>query len=233
MSVERDFLNGDRGPTFCGKITLPPEQQELRRELERLEREMFERKRMNYTAEEIQRYRYERIYAISEKYYISARGVADELRQRLDRARADYLRRRKESLAEDMLNLQRWKNEYASMDKDDLAAEFDSYLDAPSTAWDPDRLAVLSAELGKHGVKEVGHSPKDPGGQVDGTVQTKPVGEWIELKHGLEPWVLEHPGIVAGLRLYDSGFGCFSTLTEDGDVTEQFEIKKAYADGKD
>ena len=223
---ERQYLFD--GVTFYGQAELTDEQRMLKDDIAKLEKDMGSRKRQNYSKEENRQYYEDRLYAIEEKFFLRNQAVAEGLREELEKKKKAYIAERKKNAAEDLVELMRLQLQYSAMSDDELTDQAQEYIRAPGPDWGLDKLQTLNAELRKRGIDKVGYASRETteDGQTSGPVREQTFGEWIKETRGDEPWVLQNPELMKALRLYDSPFGEFSALFEDGNVVAGMEIEK-------
>jgi len=232
MGFERDYFEGQ---TFYGDSILTEEQQLLKADLEKLEKDMVQRKRQNFTAEENQEFFENRMFEIQQAFYLRNQQVAEELKQALEDKKKQYYINRKKNAVEDFVELQRLQLKYSALNDEELIKEAQGYIGEPNAEWGLDRLSVLNAELAKRGIDTINYAETFEGNleQGSGPVQTKKFTEWIQERGGDRPWEAENPEIMKALRLYDNPYGEFSALTEDGAIIPNLEIQAAYVPPKD
>lgn len=220
MSEERSYLEGNA--EVFGKSFPTPEQKMLLEEIRELEKKMIHRKRhMGYTEEENQAFFEKEMFELKERYYFRNLAIADEVREDLEKAKQKHLTELQHHVHEDMLNLERWKLRYQTMSKDQLIDDAQKYL--TEGGFSPDQLDVLNASLSQAGVKKIGHG--EP-------VKQQSFSEWIDERHGHEPWFEQNPQLVKDLELYDQDLGFMKILGENDHLYE-FNIDRAYLERSD
>jgi len=232
MGFENEYF---QGKTYYGESVLTDEQKMLKADLEKLQQDMLERKRLKYSAQENQEYFEERMYKIQEAFYLRNQSIAESLRAELEKKKEQYLKERKKSAVEDFVELQRLQLKYQALPDEQLIEEAQDFIGKPTQEWTLDRLSVLNAELAKRGIDKIGFAETAPtlDGEASGAVQTKTFPQWIQARGGDRPWEIQNPELLKALRLFDNPYGEFSALTEDGAVIPGLLIGDAYVEPKD
>jgi len=224
---ERQYLFD--GVTFYGRSEMTPEQEMLKNDIAKLEKDMESRKRQNYSKDENRQYYEDRLYAIEEKFFLRNQAVAEGLREELEKKKKAYIAERKKNAAEDLVELMRLQLQYSAMSDDELTDQAQEYIRSPGPEWGLDKLQTLNAELRKRGIDKIGYGSRETtpeGNQAGGPVREQTFGEWIRETQGDQPWILENPELMRALRLYDSPFGTFAGLFDDGNIVDGLEIEK-------
>ena len=219
LTWEREMFEG---ADEIAKATLTDEQQALFRDIQDLEKKMYDRRHdSRYTRQQNEEFRQSKLFEIETRFYNANAKMAAALEDEDKKYRDAFMKRAEADPARLLVEQRRWEARYAGMSKDKLEAEAEKYLSSDGPAWTPDRLDLLGAALNRAKVKKIIYAP---GGDRP---EERTFREWVELRHGHEPWRKGREAFYTAKQMYESELGQATVLNSAGQL-ETVEIEKIY-----